>query len=228
MKSLLITGTDTDVGKTVATSALIAYWQTYAPSTSLGVMKLLQTGIGDEEWYRECFGQQQQIEIVTPLRFQTPVAPPIAAQKEGKIIDLGKIWQAFTALQQRHPFVLVEALGGLGSPITEELIVGDIAGNWRLETVLVVSVKLGAIAQTVANVALARQCGVNLKGIILNCVHPTSDEAIEHWTPIDLIQSLTHVPVLGILPYLSNLKDIEKLAQIAASWELEQFYPSFL
>jgi len=64
--------------------------------------------------------------------------------------------------------VLVEALGG--SPVSEEFTVADLA-EWR-PTVLVVPVKLGAIAQAVANVALARPSRVHLKGIVLNC--PTS------------------------------------------------------
>ncbi|EAW43081.1 ATP-dependent dethiobiotin synthetase BioD, partial [Nodularia spumigena] len=117
--------------------------------------------------------------------------------------------------------VLVEALGGLGSPITNELTVADLAGDWRLPTVLVVPVRLGAIAQAVANVALARQSKVNLKGIVLNCVQPRTDAEIADLTPSDLIQSLTHTPVLGCLPYLDNLEDLDKLAQVAShlDWE---------
>lgn len=90
-------------------------------------------------------------------------------------------------MQQRHDLVLVEALGGLGSPITNELTVADLAGQWRLETLLVAPVKLGAIAQIVANVALARDRKVNLRGIVLSCAVPVSPDAIAQWTPIALI-----------------------------------------
>ncbi len=117
--------------------------------------------------------------------------------------------------------VLVEALGGLGSPITRELTVADLARDWRLPTVLVVPVKLGAIGQAIANVALARQAAVNLKGIILNCVQPCSDTEIAQWAPQDLIESLTNVPVCGIMPHLDSREDIERLVTVAANLDLE-------
>lgn len=225
LNTLLVTGTDTEVGKTVLTTALAAYWQKYHSSRSLGIMKLMQSGEGDREWYQKLFSLDQSPEELTPLYFQAPLAPPIAAAKENKTIDLAKVWQTFTALHQRRDFLLLEALGGLGSPVTNELTVADLAGEWHLPTVLVVPVKLGAIAQAVANVALARQLGVNLKGILLNCVQPRTNEEIADWTPIELIESLTYIPVLGCLPYLDNLTDLEKMAQIASNLDLERLLP---
>lgn len=220
MNALLITGTDTNVGKTVFTSTLIAYWLHYYPNQSIGLMKLMQTGLGDQELYNELFGHSS-IEIVTPLKFTAPLAPPIAAQKEGKTVDLKTVWQAFCSLIQNKDFVIVEALGGLGSPVTDELTVADLAGEWRLNTVLVVPVQLGAIGSAVANVALARQTKINLRGIILNCVQPTTVEEIADLTPIDLIQSLTHVPVLGIVPHLTQPYGLPSLAQVASNFDLE-------
>jgi len=64
--------------------------------------------------------------------------------------------------------------------------------------------KLGAIAQAVANVALARLSRVHLKGIVLNCVQPRSEQEIADWAPVELIQSLTNTPVLGCLPHLKT------------------------
>ncbi|MGB7444921.1 MAG: dethiobiotin synthase, partial [Coleofasciculaceae cyanobacterium] len=166
-ESLLITGTDTEIGKTVLTCTLAAYWQKYRHPESLAIFKPIQTGIGDRELYQELFKLKQTPEEINPLQFQTPVAPPVAAEREGREIDLKLVWQTFESLRQEYQWVLVEALGGLGSPITHELTVADLARDWRLPTLLVVPVKLGAIAQAVANVALARQSGVLLKGIIL-------------------------------------------------------------
>jgi dethiobiotin synthetase len=219
---LLITGTDTETGKTVLTCALAAYLQTYRPQESLGILKPLQTGTGDRELYQNRFDLSQTLEEITPLHFQTPVAPPVAAEREGRLIDLGRAWQAFETLRQQRQWVLVEALGGLGSPITHELTVADLARDWRLPVVLVVPVKLGAIAQAVANVALARQSGIHLKGIVLNCVNSCSDQEIADWAPIDLIQSLTNIPVLGIMPHLADLADLSKLAQVASNLDLER------
>jgi dethiobiotin synthetase len=216
MNSLLITATDTDVGKTVVTTALVAYWQKYYQEKTLGLIKLLQTGHGDREWYERLF--QGQLEIITPLQFQAPLAPPVAADLEGRDIPLALVWQALLDLQKRQDFVLIEGLGGLGCPVTHELTLADLAADWRLKTILVVPVKLGAISQTVANIALARQKGVNLQGIILNCVEPRTETEIEQWTPINLIQSLTNYPVLGVFPFIEDRQDLDKLASVVASW----------
>ena len=207
------------------TTALAAYWQTYCTSHRLGIMKPIQSGLGDRELYTRLFNLDQSPEEITPLYFQAPLAPPLAADREGRRIELELAWQGFETLRQQRDWVLVESLGGLGSPVTHETTVADLAWDWRLPTVLVVPVRLGAIAQAVANVALARQTRVHLKGIVLNCTQPRTAQEIEDWAPMDLIQSLTNMPVLGVIPYLDDATDLTKLTQVAANLELERLMP---
>lgn len=220
-KTLLITGTDTEAGKTVVTTALAAYCQKYYPQRSLGIMKPIQSGVGDRELYQTLFSLEQSPEEITPLYFQAPLAPPIAAAKENRQVDLAIVWRSLLALQKQRDMVLIESLGGLGSPITDELTVADLAGEWRLPTILVVPVRLGAIASAVANVALARQTKINLRGIVLNCTQARTEEEIADLTPAGLIQSLTNIPILGCVPYLENPQDLQKLAGIAANLDWE-------
>ncbi|WP_019500943.1 dethiobiotin synthase [Pseudanabaena sp. PCC 6802] len=221
MQPLLIAGTDTGVGKTILTAALAAYWQTYRNPDTLGIYKPVQSGEGDREFYHRTFKLSQSLAEITPLYFETPIAPAIAAVREGKHIDLGLIWQQFQTLQQRYECLLVEAMGGLGSPITYEYTVADLARDWHIPTVLVVPVRLGAISQAVANAALANLQKVNLKGMVLSCGQACSDEDIEAWAPPDLIYSLTNIPVLGILSHLSNISDLASLARAASDLNLE-------
>ena len=225
MNALLITGTDTEIGKTVLTSALAAYWQTYQGSRSLGIMKPIQSGRGDRELYNQLFSLKQSMEEITPLYFEASLAAPLAAAREGRRVELEIVWQALEKLRSSRDWVLVEALGGLGSPVSDEFTVADLAAEWRLPTVLVVPVKLGAIAQAVANVALARLSRIHLKGIVLNCVQPRSEQEIADLAPNWLIQSLTNTPVLGCLPYLDNPTDLVKLAQVASDLDLERLKP---
>ncbi|MEL6786520.1 MAG: dethiobiotin synthase [Cyanobacteria bacterium J06607_15] len=235
MTALMIAGTDTDVGKTFATIALAAYWQKYRLgkvqesknqiSNQLSIFKLMQTGVGDVELYQRLFAERVGIDIVPPLRFEAPLAPPIAAAKEGKKIDLAGVWQKLRAAEQTSQLVLIESLGGLGSPVTEELTVVDLAAQWRLPTVLVVPVRLGAIAHTVANVALARSLNLDLRGIVLNCAQLESVGRIEDLTPIDLIHSLTQIPVIGTLPYAKDWDNSDRIAQKVADWDLELILP---
>lgn len=223
MNALLIAGTDTEVGKTVITTALMAYAQIYWPDHKLGLMKPVQAGSGDRELYSRLFQLDQTPEELNPVYLESPLAPPIAAQREGRKIDLGLVWRTFEQLRQKRDWVLLEALGGLGSPVTAQTTVADLAWDWRLPTVLVVPVKLGAIAQTVANVALARQCRVHLRGIVFNCLRP--DQPVDELTPKDLIESLTNVPVLGAIPYLEDPTDLNKLAQVVSNLDVERLWP---
>ncbi|MDJ0707124.1 MAG: dethiobiotin synthase [Leptolyngbyaceae cyanobacterium MO_188.B28] len=225
MSTLLIAGVDTEIGKTVLTTALAAYWQAYCQPRRLGLMKPIQAGAGDREHYRQLFDLDQSVEEITPLFFEAPIAPPLAAEKERREVDLAVVWQTYDQLAKSRDWVLIESLGGLGSPITHELTVADLAADWRLPVVLVTPVKLGAIAQTVANVALARQVGVQLKGIVLNCVQPCSEVDIANWTPMDLIQSLTQIPILGVIPHLSDPTDLSKLVQVASNLDMERLLP---
>ena len=225
VNALFITGTDTDAGKTVLTSALASYWQTHCAERSLGIMKPFQTGVGDREHYLRLFDLHQTLEELNPVHFEAPLAPPLAAEREGKRVKPEIAWQAFEALRKTREFVLVEGLGGLGSPVTYETTVADLAWDWRLPTVLVVPVKLGAIGQAVANVALARQSRIHLKGIVLNCVQPCSEEDVERWASAALIQSLTEIPVLGVIPHLVDGCDRAKLTQVASNLELEKLLP---
>ncbi|MEM9948812.1 MAG: dethiobiotin synthase [Cyanobacteria bacterium P01_D01_bin.36] len=225
MSTLLITGTDTDSGKTVLTTALIAYWQKYCWAHKLGVCKPVQSGVGDRELITRLFDLDQTPEQINPLWYKTPIAPPLAAALEGTSVDLAKAWKVVAQLQAERDWVLIEGAGGLGSPITAELTVADIANEWRMPAVLVVPVKLGAIAATVANVALAEKKRVQLKGIVLSCTVPCTQGQIEHWTPVPMIEELTRVPVLGILPHLKQVKDREALADAAAQLDLEQLMP---
>jgi dethiobiotin synthetase len=226
VNALLVAGTDTNAGKTVVMSALAAYWQTHWSKQSLGILKPVQSGVGDCELYSQLFGLDPT--EVTPLKFQAPLAPPIAAAKEGSLVAMEVAWQAFEQLCRNREFVLVEGLGGLGSPVTHETTVADLAWDWRLPTVLVVPVKLGAIGQAVANVALARQSRIHLKGIILNCAHPQAEQEIANLAPVKLIESLTSVPILGTLPHVANLTDRVELAQAASQLDLERLFPGNL
>lgn len=219
--AVLITGTDTEVGKTILTSALTAYWLKHYAKRTLGLMKPVQSGIGDFERYTQLFDLDQSPETLCPQRFAAPLAPPLAAAQEGRAINLTVVWEALSTLLSTREFVLVEALGGLGSPVTDEWTIADLAAAWHLPIVLVVPIKLGAISQAVANVALARQHGLTLRGIVLNCSQPLTLEQQQNWAPIAMIERLTQVPVLGQLPYFSSCDDLENLAQAAAQLALE-------
>lgn len=222
---LLIAGTDTDAGKTILTTALAAYWCHYYPEHSLGLTKLIQSGSGDCELFQKLFALQQTPTEFNPLHFAAPLAPPIAAAREKRRVDLAVVWKTLDQLRSQKELVLAEGLGGLGTPVTPESTLADLAWDWRLPTILVVPVRLGALGQAVANAALAKQARIHLKGIVLNCPHEDVDQALADWAPPKLVSNLTQVPVLGVIPKLSNPQKLSELVQVASNLNLERILP---
>lgn len=210
-KSLMIAGTNLAVGKSLLARSLTAYAQMHYPQKSIKTLQLIETGTATPE-------------TNAPLHFPAPLAPPLAAIAAAQSIDLGKLWQVYSH-QQESDLLLVEGWGGLGDGITWEITGADLAQDWRIPVVLVIPVDGGAISAAVAYAALAKTRQLKLVGIIFNCLQSYRTARLEELCPIDLIQSLTQVPVLGILPHLANLEDESKLAQVISNLDLEILLP---
>lgn len=225
MASVLIVGTDTDAGKSVLISALYAYLSTYQPDRRIALLKPFQSGSGDRELYQRLFSLQQAPHEVNPIYFDAPLAPPIAAAQEGKTVAIEQAWKTYQQLKQTYDWLLVEGVGGLGSPVTAQTTVADLAADWRIPIVLVVPVKLGAIGQVVANIALAQRSNLRIQGIVRSCITPCTEDELENWANQDLIEDLTGIQVLGTLPYLENPEKVERLIQVASELDLELLLP---
>ena len=224
-KSLLIAGTDTGVGKTALTAAFLAYWQVHFPNQTVSVFKPIQSGVGDREFYQNHFHLSQTAAEITPLQYEHPLAPPIAADLEARSVDLATVWTALQDLQAHSDQIFIEGIGGLGTPITHELTVADLARDWRLPTVLVVPVQLGALGQTIANVALARESKIDLKGIILSAKTADAANQVHELTPPPILEAFTNIPVMGLLNPIHDWDDTQSLAQSLSSLHLEKLWP---
>lgn len=218
-RTLAIVGTDTDAGKTIVSTALAAYWAQHGSASDVALVKPVQSGVGDIERYGEIFGNT--IETVNSIYLRDPLAPPVAAERQGVEIDLGVAWRDLQAIAARRSRLIVEWLGGLGSPVTWELTVADLVRDWRMSALLVVPVRLGSISQVVACAALAREAKVEIVGIVLNCVEPMDTEMCDLLMPIATIERLTYLPVLGCIPFLENVRDRDQLIAAAANLNLE-------
>ena len=233
MQTLLIAGTGTQVGKTVVLTALIAYWQHYR-SQQVGILKPIDCrwSLGSQplepapepdcERVKRLFNLTQPASDITPVMLPTSSLPPIAAES-GHRIDFDQLWQALQTIQQQHDLVLLEALGGLGTALTAETTVADLAWDWRIPTVLVVPMQPSMVADAVANVALANQSRLHLKGIILNQAYPSSTQT-DYQAETELIQRLTRKPVLGCISHLDP-ENRSQLVRAAANLDLERLLP---
>lgn len=219
-KGFFVTGTDTGVGKTVITGALIKAMQ--ARGLKACGMKPIETGCrhvgealhpSDGLFLKEIAGMDEDLNDITPLRFETPAAPLTASEIEGRELDIGIIKDKFNLLSQKYSFIVVEGLGGILVPIKKDYSVLDLIKELQLPLLIVSRPSLGTINHTLLTVNYALKEGINVAGIIINFNKP-SDGTISEQTSPDIIKRLSRAPVIGIFPYLNNLNagTIEKAA----------------
>jgi len=175
-----VTGTDTGVGKTVVSQALIRGLR--GGGVDVGAMKPIETGVGaagplDAIALAEAAGQPDPLEDVCPLRFALPAAPTVAAAAEGRDIDLGSIDRAFERLARRHEFVVVEGAGGLLAPAGEATSMADLAGRLRLPVLIVARAALGTINHTLLTVEAALHRGLEVVGVVVSHADGALSEA---------------------------------------------------
>ncbi|CAA9432266.1 MAG: Dethiobiotin synthetase [uncultured Rubrobacteraceae bacterium] len=145
-------------------------------------------------------------DLVVPYRLREPLAPAIAAElEEGRKISSEVILSAYTELQSRHEFLIVEGAGGLAVPFNEELDMAGLARALDLPLLIVSPTGLGAINGSVLTIEYARSCGLGISGILLNLRSEVPDLA-ERTNP-HVIARLTGVPVYGPLGLLASAVD---------------------
>lgn len=216
-KGFFVTGTDTGVGKTIITAALIK--AAHILGFKACGMKPIETGCKrvensegnnsliptDGTFLREITGTGESIDLITPIRFENPLAPLPASEIEDKPIDLDKIKTAYKELSNRYDVVIVEGIGGLLVPIKRGHFVIDLAKDFGLPIIVVSKPGLGTINHTMLTVNYAINKGLDVAGIIIN-YNRTSEGTLAENTNPEIIRRLSPVPVIGIFPYLKELE----------------------
>jgi dethiobiotin synthetase len=206
---LFITGTDTGVGKTLVTAGLAAVLR--ARGIDVGVMKPIETGCStrrgrlvpsDSPILRDASRSRDPMDLINPYRFREPLAPMVAAERAGQIVELGTVQASFGILARRHQVVLVEGAGGLMVPVTERETVRDLAALLRLPVLVVVGSRLGAISHARLTVDAALHAGLPLVGAILN--HATMDRSLAAKTNHSALRRLLPVPLIAEIPHITG------------------------
>lgn len=217
VKGFFVTGTDTGVGKTIITAALIK--AAHILGFKACGMKPIETGCkrtenregnnslipSDGTFLREITGTGESIDLITPICFENPLAPLPASEIEDKPIDLDKIKAAYKELSNRYDVIIVEGIGGLLVPIKRGHFVIDLAKDFGLPIIVVSKPGLGTINHTMLTVNYAINEGLDVAGIIINYTRPPERTLAED-TNTEIIRRLSPVPVIGIFPYLKDLE----------------------
>lgn len=217
VKPLFITGTGTDVGKTVVTLALMRALQ--AQGLKVQGMKPVAAGaqmvqgvLANQDALRLCqqSSHPMALERHNPYLFEAAIAPHLAARRENRLIKFDQIGHALMELAADSDTTLVEGAGGFLVPLGEEGDWGDFCQHLSLPVILVVGMELGCINHALLTEEAILGRSLNCLGWIANTVDPqmmARDENLE--TLIGKLRS----PFLGQVDYASH-------------WEQARFLPT--
>lgn len=211
-KGIFIIGTDTSVGKTVVTGAIA--FALRDRGLRAGVMKPVETGCrrkgkklipSDALFLKKAAGIRDSIDLINPYRFEKPLAPAVAADLEGKIIDKAHILNAYKTLQERYEIMLIEGAGGLLVPVYKDYFFRDLIRDMGVPILIVTRPGLGTINHTLLSVRCAQEYGLRIIGIVMNHTTDKKPDLSEKTNPL-VIKRLSGVPVLSVLPFIKGLK----------------------
>jgi dethiobiotin synthetase len=210
MKSLFITGTDTDVGKTYVTAGLAVTLRKM--KVDVGIMKPFAAGKAQKKGYKsedvEILSKAAQVcepeGLVNP-QFFAMAASPYTASKSLKVkVKKATVLSSFKKLSKLHQMTLVEGMGGIMTPILKNYYITDLIKEMKLPAVIVTRTKVGTVNHTIMTVKMCQKYKIPIKGIIIN--NFDSDGYSVKSLKRDL-QNLAGVPILGAIPYIEDLSD---------------------
>ena len=202
-----VTGTDTGAGKTVAAAALVRALRDAGrdvlPMKPIAAGATLEGGA----WYNEdtlrllaAAGRGRELaHDVTPILLREPMAPHIAARREGREIALEPVRAAFARLAAGADLVVVEGVGGFRVPLGPALDTVDLARELALPVVMVVGMRLGCLNHALLTAQAVRAAGLALAGWIANTIDPAMAVPAENVAALD---ERLEAPRLGLLPHL--------------------------
>ncbi len=215
-----VTGTDTEIGKTLVSSALLQAY-TQAGLSNIG-MKPIASGAEwrDGAWHNEDVASLRDAasvkvaqELVCPYLMQTPAAPHIVARHENIQLEFAPIFNAYRSLQAQAQAIIIEGVGGFCVPLDEQRDTADLAQSLALPVIMAVGIRLGCINHALLTAAAIRARGLRLAGWVANCVAPDMLYLDEN---IAALEQRLGAPLLGRIPYLTQ--PAAQRAAAAAAW----------
>ena len=212
-----VTGTDTGIGKTVVSCALLHAFSA-AGRTVIG-MKPVAAGCENGHWQdvenlKKASNVSMPQSLINPYAFVEPIAPHIAARQADIVIDLNVIQQACEQLQAAAEITIVEGVGGFQVPLSSSGLsndrydMSDLARVLGLPVILVVGMRLGCLNHALLTAHAVESAGLKFAGWVANTIDP------EMLQPAANLQTLTEwlaCPLLGVLPFQEQL-DTRQLA----------------
>jgi dethiobiotin synthetase len=204
--SLFIAGTDTEIGKTFVSCALLHGFA--RAGLRAAAMKPIASGATERDGvlHNEDADQLDAAanvalpdDIRTPFMMREPIAPHIAAAREGMALDIGRIVEAHKTAREAADIVVVEGVGGFRVPLDDTHDTADLAVALNLPVVLVVGMRLGCISHALLTAEAIASRGLTLAGWVANRVDPHMLYPEEN---IASLKQRLPAPLLGVIPHI--------------------------
>lgn len=210
-KGFFVTGTDTGIGKTTVSCALLRAFA--AQGKKVAGMKPIAAGSENGQWPDvELLFTASNVNVarqqINPYAFDPPISPHLAAQRAGTEIDLSVIHCAYRELSAAADIVIVEGVGGFLVPVNRHQTGADLAKTLNLPVILVVGMRLGCLNHALLTAQAIKAVGLPLAGWVANCIDPQMLVLAENTATLE--QRLEG-PLLGGFPF-----DLEMDAQESA------------
>lgn len=206
-----VTGTDTEVGKTVASTALLQaaralghHTAGYKPVASGSEMTAEGLRNSDALALQRNSSVALSYQAVNPYTFSEPTSPHIISADEQRPIDFSALSAGLRALESQADWVLVEGAGGWFTPLSQEQTFADWVIAERLPVILVVGIKLGCINHAMLTAQAIRQAGLHFAGWVANVVVPPGKRHDEYMATLRRVLA---APLLGEIPWLGEEAD---------------------
>lgn len=197
-----LTGTDTEIGKTFVTCALLH--RARRDGLRAAGLKPIAAGTDaaglndDVENIRAASNVALPTALINPYCFAPPIAPHIAAAEAGVNIDFPTIKAACAAARQQADWVVVEGVGGFCVPLGDRLGSDDLAVELGLPVIMVVGMRLGCISHALLTAEAIAARGLSLAGWVANRIDPAMSRFEEN---LATLQSRLTSPLLGVVPH---------------------------
>lgn len=214
-RAFFVTGTDTGVGKTLVTAALLRRLR--ESGVTVAGMKPVAAGAMDGPGGRANedalllqaeSSARHPYALVNPCLYEPAVAPHIAAAESGVAIDVERIAVAFAALAAGAEVVLAEGAGGFLVPMDDARSCAELPARLGMDVILVVGLRLGCLNHALLTAEAVAARGLVLAGWVGNCVVP---EFPRRDANVATLESRLPAPCLGIVPWLADL-DLRRAA----------------
>ena len=201
MNALLVTGTDTGVGKTFVACALVTALR--QRGLRVAVMKPVETGVQgkpeDARALRAAAADPGPLDDICPYRFRAPLAPVVAARLEGTTVDVARLLALVARRRQGADILVIEGAGGLLVPLDARTTYAELAARGGLPVLIVGANRLGTVNHCALTARVAASAGLVVPGFVLSQTTPETDRSAA--TNAETIATLTGLKCLGVLPH---------------------------